>query len=333
VSQILTERSQLTTFSQAFNLANPLFNYVDVGHGKEHADHKLRELLRFHLANTQCKHIYFAGCHDKGYIPVLEEYSNVAKQAARITLIETTKYDHGFARLGFKTAVMADLFSSTHLTSVAWTTSTMSNQDVYESTGPSKAAVAALPITAAPPLSQGTPPSGASYAAVGKALSATATVVNIAPTAPQTNEKYIYLNADDLRVDKPLPKYSMAAQDQFEKKIQQNGMNFCNRFHLTGNCFHVHCAFKHGPKLVPPILTVLKHKARLNACESGSYCEDVDCTSGHHCQHGSSCSYKKCFFPGTHTMSLVSYTPGTIRCTPADTIIGDSQAQAGGRAH
>lgn len=53
--------------------AQPLFNIIDVGNGKERADHKLREMLRLYVPIAQCKHIFFAPCHDNGYLTVFEQ--------------------------------------------------------------------------------------------------------------------------------------------------------------------------------------------------------------------------------------------------------------------
>ena len=43
---ILDTAGQMSTFVHAFNLAQPLFSIVDVGRGKERADHKIKGLFR-----------------------------------------------------------------------------------------------------------------------------------------------------------------------------------------------------------------------------------------------------------------------------------------------
>jgi hypothetical protein len=72
-----------------------MFNLVDVGTGKEGADHKVRgaflvfnppagsdryanqrclEMLRIFMSNKHCKHIIFGGLHDNGYLNVLRPW-------------------------------------------------------------------------------------------------------------------------------------------------------------------------------------------------------------------------------------------------------------------
>lgn len=39
---LLTNTQDIRTFAQAFNVNQPLFSIIDVGHGKERADHKIK---------------------------------------------------------------------------------------------------------------------------------------------------------------------------------------------------------------------------------------------------------------------------------------------------
>lgn len=41
---LLRTPSELRSFAQRFNVNQPLFNIIDVGHGKERADHKIKGL-------------------------------------------------------------------------------------------------------------------------------------------------------------------------------------------------------------------------------------------------------------------------------------------------
>ena len=62
--------ANLAEFGRGFGAARPLFNFIDVGRGKERADHKIRESLRLYLPNAQCRHVFFGPCHDNGYLNV-----------------------------------------------------------------------------------------------------------------------------------------------------------------------------------------------------------------------------------------------------------------------
>ncbi|KAL0764043.1 hypothetical protein CaCOL14_013370 [Colletotrichum acutatum] len=46
--------------------AQPLFSFIDVGTGKESADHKIREMLCIMVRIGQCKLVFSGPCHDNG---------------------------------------------------------------------------------------------------------------------------------------------------------------------------------------------------------------------------------------------------------------------------
>ncbi|EHA27401.1 hypothetical protein ASPNIDRAFT_140582, partial [Aspergillus niger ATCC 1015] len=58
------EARSLSPFTASFTRAEDLFDFVDAGDKKEGADYKIREMFRLFADNSQCKHIFFAGCHD-----------------------------------------------------------------------------------------------------------------------------------------------------------------------------------------------------------------------------------------------------------------------------
>jgi hypothetical protein len=310
VSRVLTDRFDLTKFSQAFNLAKSLYNFVDVGPGKEHADHKLREHLRFYLSDVQCKHVYFAGCHDTGYIPVLEEYSSISTQAARITLVETGNYDRGFTRLGLGRTSMAEVFNAVQPPDLASATSRAGIQNAPVSTEPNTMATSSQPLVTPSLPAHTQPQATVSYANVGRAQSNAPTTLSIAPTRPDDPMKFMSLNASDQRIDQVLPKFNPVANDAFKKLVEKNGQNFCNRFHISGRCSVIHCNHIHGLRLSGNPLLILKHKARANRCGDGTYCYDVDCTSAHHCLYGGMRCHGNCGMTETHNMDLVGRKSG-----------------------
>lgn len=99
------EKRSLAPFIANFNRSYPLTDFVDAGEYKENADFKLRGLLRLYAENAQCKHLFFAACHDGGYVSELSPYRG---QKERFTLIRTpglyfheefTKLDLGIEEL------------------------------------------------------------------------------------------------------------------------------------------------------------------------------------------------------------------------------------------
>ncbi|KAF2266099.1 hypothetical protein CC78DRAFT_615404 [Lojkania enalia] len=95
----LRHPQEMRAFAQSFSVNQPLFSIIDVGHGKERADYRIKEMLRTFSDNPTCKHIVFGGCHDAGYLLNLDQYKHNEAKASRITLLETTPAQQGFAKL------------------------------------------------------------------------------------------------------------------------------------------------------------------------------------------------------------------------------------------
>lgn len=93
------ESRSLGPFIASFNRSYGLTEFVDAGQLKENADFKLRALLRLYADNTQCKHIYFAACHDVGYISELIPFTG---RSSKFTLVNTpgVRFHDEFTRLG-----------------------------------------------------------------------------------------------------------------------------------------------------------------------------------------------------------------------------------------
>ena len=53
---LIDRPTDLRTFAQGFSLNQSLFTIVDVGHGKERADHKIKGTHSIHLVHDDCSH-------------------------------------------------------------------------------------------------------------------------------------------------------------------------------------------------------------------------------------------------------------------------------------
>ena len=93
------EKRSLAPFVANFNRSNDLFDFVDAGELKENADFKLRSMWRLFVENSQCKHIFFAGCHDVGYINELTPYQS---NRDKISLVRTYAFHQEFNKLGMQ---------------------------------------------------------------------------------------------------------------------------------------------------------------------------------------------------------------------------------------
>lgn len=108
------EKRSLSPFIASFNRSFGHTDFVDAGDLKENADFKLRALLRLHADNAQCKHIYFAACHDVGYISELTPHKG---DSGRFTLLRTSgvNFHQQFTKLDLGIETFPGVFRSTPL--------------------------------------------------------------------------------------------------------------------------------------------------------------------------------------------------------------------------
>ncbi|KAK0741915.1 hypothetical protein B0T21DRAFT_121554 [Apiosordaria backusii] len=84
----LDNESNLKEFSLGFTQAKATFDFVDVGHGKERADNKIKEMTKWHLRNHNCKQVILGISHDAGYAPFLDELFQEDSVQHQITILE-----------------------------------------------------------------------------------------------------------------------------------------------------------------------------------------------------------------------------------------------------
>lgn len=109
--RILADRSDLQMFASGFGRANSLFSFVDVGYGKDKADHKCREMLKVMLHVSSCRHVFFGPCRDNGYLTLLEEYKHDPLKD-KLSLFSAEPPEPGFLDLGFEIVNFPTVFRS-----------------------------------------------------------------------------------------------------------------------------------------------------------------------------------------------------------------------------
>ncbi|RMZ67131.1 c-x8-c-x5-c-x3-h type zinc finger [Pyrenophora seminiperda CCB06] len=334
---LLRSPQEFRAFAQSFNVNQPLFSIIDVGQGKERADHKIKEMLRTFSDNPTCRHIIFGGCHDAGYLVNLEKFKHDMVKASQITLLETTPAYRGFNDLiNFKRTRFDDVFKNEPLPDYV-PPSNEFNQLAVQSPVPlavqppnrsnsnnnnaSPTMISRLITSPSPsvtPLSSVTPAESSkdsSWATVGKAGAPTNGSISIAPTTTATTKKskkkYAYYNKAEQRLDEPLPPKDPAAAASLEMRMKKSGKKMCNHWHLGGYCENgSFCTFQHEPKLTPGELNALRYKTRSLACKN-RYCDNIDCYLGHQCaleRDQGWCPYpENCHLRATHGMDRVRY--------------------------
>ncbi|QPC70700.1 hypothetical protein HYE68_001452 [Fusarium pseudograminearum] len=108
------EKRSLSSFTAGFNRSYGLADFIDAGELKENADFKLKAILRLYADNAQCKHIYFAACHDVGYVSDLTPFRG---NRERFTLVQTPSllFHKEFDKLGMNVEELPGVFRHTPL--------------------------------------------------------------------------------------------------------------------------------------------------------------------------------------------------------------------------
>lgn len=293
---IISSPADLHAFGRTFARTQPLFSFIDVGFGKEQADHKIRETLRFMIRIGQCKHVLFGPCHDNGYLPVLEEYKRNTAFASRFSLITGTPAEPGFRQL-FDIETYDDIFRNENLKPQAAATPPSAVSS------PRSATPLPPPVTSIP----------GPYAKVvpGSPNSMTISLGSKKPAATQRKQrKYYLVNTYDERLDTELPRPDPAAEKRYADRVQKLGYNYCNKYHLLGDCPNGDlCPYEHGGPLPAAELAVLRVKCRSLKCVNTYYCSNVECPFSHHCKLGNKCTSNTCRWADTHHVDLVSPIP------------------------
>ncbi|TKA67600.1 hypothetical protein B0A49_04582 [Cryomyces minteri] len=112
---IVDNPSKAEGFMRGFTRGRTLFDFVDVGYGKDRADGKMTEVFKLHLYDYRCRQILFGCSHDNGYARLLEELSIDEECRNRVTLIGGVPLEKELADLSFKKTRFQTLFRTTKI--------------------------------------------------------------------------------------------------------------------------------------------------------------------------------------------------------------------------
>ncbi|OQO14696.1 hypothetical protein B0A48_00077 [Cryoendolithus antarcticus] len=107
---LIDQASTFQDFTQGFTSGGGLFDWVDVGSGKDRADVKIIDNLKLHLYDYHCHQVLFGCSHDNGFARMLETYMDDPEALARVTLLEGVLFEKELADLPFKTTRFPGLF-------------------------------------------------------------------------------------------------------------------------------------------------------------------------------------------------------------------------------
>ncbi|KAF8323731.1 hypothetical protein DL93DRAFT_2069694 [Clavulina sp. PMI_390] len=120
-SGALRRRDDFEQFLMGFNQASPLFQMVDVGHGKEVADAKIKDLCTYFARLPQIQSIYLAGGHDGGYATFIRSLTTDGFGKKVVLLRSDTPFARDIAALNQPEVDCRDLFLSSRFTPASGT--------------------------------------------------------------------------------------------------------------------------------------------------------------------------------------------------------------------
>ncbi|KAG2412979.1 hypothetical protein HFD88_010538 [Aspergillus terreus] len=302
------EARSLSPFAASFTRSRDLFDYIDAGDKKEGADFKIREMFRLFADNNQCKHIFFAGCHDTGYLSLLTPYRG---KSDRITLLRAAGFHAEFERLGLPIKELPEVFPSHNL--MAPTTTPIPTQPAAQSRPVckhfqkgicrfgnecNKLHVPSSQQLSKPKPTDDTPTRPWSLIKVREQE-------YFAKYLPRINSKsqdFIAINKDNERLDTYCPMPSPEAWDAYTRRARRH--KICNKYQLGGECGNLSCEYDHS-QVDSSIVHVMRYIMRQHACPRSGGCRSLKCYLGHLCQKDGCKGTKPCKFDRhAHTLDL-----------------------------
>ncbi|KAI0845787.1 hypothetical protein F5Y00DRAFT_272692 [Daldinia vernicosa] len=297
----VADKHALHDFVTGFNQANVSSTFVDVGFGKELADAKILDSLRFHLKNFNCKKAVLGVSHDAGYAPFLANMiTDDTKE--RMALLEGTKTVVELVALGLQIFNVPRLFRHEKLSVKPQEQS----QQVSPATSPS-------PSRSKPCRPPNVSSSAASWAAIARTMpsppprislpipskaTATPTRASRPPPAPW--------NPGPRGLDPPI-RVDQVVLERLRKR--KDCHRLCNNHFLRGPCTRgKECNFTHDYSPTEEEKKAIAIFARSNRCILGQECKTMDCIYGHHCPCVTDgiCLHPHCKF------RLDEHPPGTM---------------------
>ncbi|KAF4625676.1 hypothetical protein G7Y89_g12489 [Cudoniella acicularis] len=251
----LDSPDDLREFTLGFTQGKASFDFIDVGHGKERADSKIKECMRWHLRNHNCKQILLGISHDAGYAPFLDEVVT-PDDRCRITIIEGCPTVRELAQTGLQILNFNNIFRSEKL---------IPRLPTPPSTWAGVTSIAPPPPIASPVISI---KNGVAPAPTGKK-----------PTIPPAQKST--WSPGPRGLDPPIT-VNATVLDKIKRRTTNNKL--CNNHYLRGPCAKGNdCCFEHDYKATDEDLKAIAYLTRLNPCLNGQNCELEFCIYGHHC--------------------------------------------------
>ncbi|KAF2633045.1 hypothetical protein BU25DRAFT_487392 [Macroventuria anomochaeta] len=308
----IKEIEDFEDFVRGFTRAKTMFDFIDVGAGKDRADEKTIDNFKIFSQDYHCRRLLFGCSHGNGYARVLEECSDKPEIVSKVILLEGVPFEKELLPLPYGTKKFPNIFRDSKL--VAWGHNTFvpgqprhvsgagsPAQKVYDiSTGlpsrfpapppqvmdspiPARATAVGLPRTPSTSTiasdgfitTKATPPMN-SWAA--KAAAPPPPASALPAYEPADRNEVIARNRAGQRIDPPCKDYDKTEVDRVKK------LKLCNVHFLRQECpYDMQCTHKHTYQPSRGEIATLRLVARMSPCQNGSGCQDVKCIFGHRC--------------------------------------------------
>lgn len=324
------EARSLASFVASFNRSFGLYDFVDAGDLKEGADFKLRSALRCYADVPSCRQIYFAACHDVGYI---SELTPLMSDKSRFTLLETlsVRFHDEFKKLNLSIEQFRGVFRTTPLDFAAPQTYNKTPNPSASSPNTSEISTSMFKTstksntTVCSFFLKGYCKNGSDCHFAHTGASSTKTTNNwreqmrskigSIEDLPLKNEippNRVVINAQGHRLDPQLPDGSIDAS----KTLKSRPKRICNEHHLLGACKNGPlCEYDHAP-LPPSLKDGVEALSRSILCSRKGGCRQVDCIKGHVCQ------LPNCMKRGGKDFCRLAVTEHTLSYVPTDYVEG-----------
>lgn len=316
------EARSFAGFAASFTRSQDLADFIDAGDKKEGADHKIREMFRLFADINQCKHIFFAGCHDVGYLSFLMPYRGMAD---RITLLKGPSFHPEFRSLGLSISEIPYVFMSSPLGT--------SPEPITSKSAVPKSAVCwffqkGICKYGNECTKQHITPQQHEISKPQDDKSNTQSIVREMkhyakmPQSPSSKdgEPLIHVNKNGERIDTAISQPTNEEWNAYARRAKQHKL--CNQYHLGGECSNLNCQFDHS-NVDDSLIEVMRYIMRQHVCPSGPDCRLSKCYLGHMCQKPGCTGGKPCRF-NQHAHTLDRQVWGTS--TPTDTRSYDSNS-------
>ncbi|OKL57575.1 hypothetical protein UA08_07009 [Talaromyces atroroseus] len=287
---IIDKPSAIDDFVRGFNESGLLFDFIDVGQGKNTADDKI----------TGCS-------HDNSYTRLLQETMEDIELTGRISLIEGIPFDKELDNIKdtFRITRFSDVFRGTKISASPITSAKTPVKNAMLSPHPRSASLTRTSTNTS--TSSATPTSWSSWASITASNPGDVALQALKPANTSVAPKTPVVERNKLgqRIDRM--DFKSISKEELSR-IKK--MKLCNLFYLLGECPNTNCYHDHDYKLSKEEKDVLRAVARMTPCHFGMTCDDPKCIYGHRCPQsevgkkechwGSSCRFE----PAQHGIDL-----------------------------